>query len=71
MRKNAIRRLANNQLMNDNRGSHRDKQYRYFVIHKVIHDLFKLELLPGKWHGLNRPWGAMEQPTHLRLFCCS
>lgn len=54
MRKNAIRRLANNQLMNDNRGSHRDKKYRHFVIHKVIHDLFKLELLPGKWHGLNQ-----------------
>lgn len=54
MRKNAIRRLANNQLMNDNRGSHRDKKYRHFVIHKVIHDLFKLELLPGKWYGLNQ-----------------
>ena len=54
MRKNAIRRMANNQLMNDNRGSHRDKKYRHFVIHKVIHDLFKLELLPGKWHGLTQ-----------------
>ena len=54
MRKNAIRRLANNQLINDNRGSHRDKKYRHFVIHKVIHDLFKLELFPGKWHGLSQ-----------------
>ena len=54
MRKNDIRRLANNQLMNDNRGSHRDKKYRHFVIHKMINDLFKLELLPGKWHGLTQ-----------------
>jgi hypothetical protein len=54
MRKNAIRRMANNQLMNDNRGSHRDKKYRHFVVHKVIHDLFKLELLPSKWHGLTQ-----------------
>ena len=54
MRKNTIRRLANNQLMNDNRGSHRDKKYRHFVVHKVIHDLFKLERLPAKWYGLTQ-----------------
>ena len=53
-RKNELRRLANNQLMNDNRGSHRDKQYRHFVIHKVMHDLFKLGLIPAKWHGLTQ-----------------
>lgn len=54
MRKNELRRLANNQLMNDNRGSHRDKQYRHFVIHNVVHDLFKLGLIPAKWHGLTQ-----------------
>lgn len=54
MRKNELRRLANNQLMNDNRGSHRDKQYRQFVIHKVMDDLFKLQCVPAKWYGLNR-----------------
>lgn len=54
MRKNELRRMANNQLMNDNRGSNRDKQYRYFVIHKVMHDLFKLGLTPAKWHGLTQ-----------------
>ena len=54
MRKNTMRRLANNQLMNDNRGSPRDQTYRHFVIHKVIHDLFTLGLLPSKWHGLNQ-----------------
>lgn len=54
MRQNTLRRLANNQLINDNRGSHRDKQYRHFVIHKVIHDLFHLKGLPDKWHGLNQ-----------------
>lgn len=54
MRKNELRRLANNQLMNDNRGSHRDKQYRHYVIHKVMDDLFKLRCVPPKWYGLNR-----------------
>lgn len=54
MRKNELRRLANSQLMSDNRGSHRDKQYRRFVIHKVMHDLFKLGKIPSKWHGLNQ-----------------
>lgn len=54
MRKNELRRLANNQLMNDNRGSHRDKQYRHFVIHKIMDDLFKLKSIPGKWHGLTQ-----------------
>ena len=54
MRKNELRRFANNQLNNDNHGSHRDRQYRRFVIQRVIDDLFKLKLCPAIWHGLTQ-----------------
>jgi hypothetical protein len=54
MRTNTLRRLANNQLSNDHRGTHRDKQHRHFVIHKVIHDLFVLNIPPAQWHGLHQ-----------------
>lgn len=54
MRKNELRRFANNQLNNDNRGSHRTKQFRRFVIQRVIEDLFKLKQCPAKWYGLTQ-----------------
>ena len=53
MRKNELRSVANIQLTNDHHGSHRDKQYRHFVIHKVIHDLFKLKQCPAHWYAFN------------------
>ena len=54
MRKNELRRFANNQLNNDSRGSHRTQQFRRFVIHRVIDDLFKLRQCPAKWYGLTQ-----------------
>lgn len=54
MRKNELRRFANNQLNNDNRGSHRTRQFRRFVIQRVTDDLFKLKQCPAKWYGLTQ-----------------
>lgn len=54
MRKNELRRFANNQLRLDNTGSHRDKQHRVFVVNKIIHDLFKIGQCPPHWHALNQ-----------------
>lgn len=54
MRKNELRRFANNQLTLDNTGSHRDKQHRAFVIRKIINDLFKIGQCPPHWHALNQ-----------------
>lgn len=54
MRKNELRRVANNQLNRDKSGSHRDQKHRLFVINKVIHDLFKIGQIPAKWYGLNQ-----------------
>ena len=54
MRKNELRRFANNQLRLDNTGSHRDKKHRAFVIGKVINDLFKLGQCPPHWFALNQ-----------------
>lgn len=54
MRKNELRRFANNQLSLDNTGSHRDKRHRAFVISKIINDLFKIGQCPPNWHALNQ-----------------
>lgn len=54
MRKNELRRFANNQLNNDNHGSHRTRQFRRFVIQRVIDDLFKLKQCPAKWHAVTQ-----------------
>ena len=54
MRKNELRRFANNQLNNDNHGSHRIRQFRRFVIKRIIDDLFKLKQCPAKWYGLTQ-----------------
>ena len=52
MRKNELRRFANNQLSLDNTGSHRDKLHRAFVIKKIINDLFKIGQCPPHWYAL-------------------
>lgn len=54
MRKNELRRFANNQLCLDNTGSHRYKQHRAFVIKKTINDLFKIGQCPPHWYALNQ-----------------
>lgn len=54
MRKNELRRFANSQLNNDNRGSHRTQKFRRFVIQRVINDLFKLKQCPATWYGLTQ-----------------
>ena len=54
MRKNELRRCANNQLNNDKQGAYPIRQYRHFVIHKVIDDLFKLKQCPPTWYGLTK-----------------
>lgn len=54
MRKNQLRRFANNQLSLDNTGSHRNKLHRAFVIKKTINDLFKIGQCPPHWYALNQ-----------------
>ncbi|CDZ75791.1 hypothetical protein BN59_00049 [Legionella massiliensis] len=48
MRKQSLRQTANLYLVNDSKGSPRDKQYRRFVIDRVIEDLFVLGNAPSK-----------------------
>jgi hypothetical protein len=54
MRKNQLRRVANNLLNMDKSESNRDQKHRLFVLKKVIHDLFKIGQVPAKWYGLNQ-----------------
>lgn len=59
MRKHSLRQIANRYLETNNRGSPRDKKYRYFIIHKMIEDLFILGDVPPNWQALT--------PKHLQL----
>lgn len=54
MRKNELRRFANNRLSLDNTGSHCDKRHRAFVVNKIINDLFKSGKCPPHWYALNQ-----------------
>ena len=52
MRKNQLRQQVDNYLRLDRRGSPRARKHRHFVLHRVIDDLFKIDFVPAKWHGL-------------------
>jgi len=52
MRKQSLRQIANHYFIENNCGSSRDKQYRRFVIQKMIGDLFLLGETPPNWHSL-------------------
>ena len=53
MRKSQLRQQIDNHLRHDHSGSYRAKQHRYFVLHKIVRDLFHIECVPGgTWHAL-------------------
>ena len=52
MRKHSLRQKANQYLETNNKGSHRDKKYRRFIIHQLIEDLFIIGDVPPNWHRL-------------------
>lgn len=54
MRKSQLRQQADRFLHLDNRGSHRDKLFRRFVIHNMIDSLFAIGDIPPKWHALTK-----------------
>lgn len=54
MRKSQLRQYADRYLNQNNQGSPRDRKYRYFVIHKMIDDLFRIKEVPPKWYVLNK-----------------
>lgn len=53
MRKQSLRQTANRYFQTDNRGNSRDKKQRYYVIHKMIDDLFTIGEVPPNWYHLN------------------
>ena len=52
MRKSQLRQQLDNHLRHDHTGSFRAKKHRYFVMHKVVRDLYHIKCVPGKWHAL-------------------
>lgn len=52
MRKSQLRQHLDNHLRHDHTGSFRTKKHRYFVLHKIVRDLYHIECVPGKWHAL-------------------
>lgn len=53
MRKKSLRQAANHYLITNNKGSHRDKKYRRFVIQNMIEELFILGEIPSTWNALS------------------
>ena len=84
MRKNQLRQHLDNHLRHDHTGSFRARKHRYFVLHKIVRDLYHIESVPGKWHALTceqiqrlvshwqstklKPWTIMKYMTVLRGF---
>ncbi|KTD27498.1 hypothetical protein [Legionella maceachernii] len=54
MRKSQLRRKVDSYLRLDHCGSPRARKHRHFVLYRVIYDLFKIDFVPAKWHGLTR-----------------
>lgn len=54
MRKNQLRQQVDNYLRLDHRGSPRARKHRHFVLYRVVNDLFKIDFVPAKWHGLTQ-----------------
>ena len=54
MRKSVLRQHAERYLMEDNRGSYREKSYRRFVLYNMINALFAIGDVPPKWHALQQ-----------------
>ena len=52
MRKSQLRQHLDNHLRHDHTRSFRTKKHRYFVLHKIVRDLYYIECVPGKWHAL-------------------
>lgn len=54
MRKSELRKQVDNYCRHCHSGSYRNKKHRYFVLHKIIRDLFHIGPVPAKWHALTR-----------------
>ena len=52
MRKSQLRQYLDNHLRHDHSSSYRARKHRYFVLHKIVRDLYHIECVPGKWHSL-------------------
>ncbi|MBA2650300.1 MAG: hypothetical protein H0U75_12060 [Legionella sp.] len=52
MRKSQLRQQVDFYCRNDHRGSYRARQHRYFVLHKMVRDLFQIGHVPPKWHAV-------------------
>ena len=52
MRKSQLRQHLDNHLRHDHTGAFRARKHRYFVLHKIVRDLYHIECVPGKWHAL-------------------
>ncbi len=54
MRKNQLRMQVDNYLQYDHTGSYRARKHRYFVLHKIIRDLYHIDFVPVKWHAITQ-----------------
>jgi len=52
MRKSQLRQQLDNHLRHDHTSSFRAKKHRYFVLHKIVRNLYHIKCVPGKWHAL-------------------
>lgn len=52
MRKNQLRQQVDHYCHHDHTGSYRARKHRYFVLNKMIRDLFHIGHVPPKWHAV-------------------
>lgn len=52
-RKTMLMNTVNQHLKYNNQGAHKQRQLRYFVLHKIIEDFYCLRTVPPTWYGVN------------------
>ena len=52
MRKQSLRQEANKILRTDKRGKYQVRKHRFYVIHKMIDDLYAIQKVPASWQAL-------------------
>ncbi len=52
-RKTTLINTVNQHLKYNNQGAYKQRQLRYFVLHKIIEDFYRLRTIPATWYALS------------------
>lgn len=67
MRKSQLRQQVNHYLQYNHMGAYRERKHRYFVLHKIIRDLYQIDFVPGKWHAMSHEH-VQKLVSHWRVY---